>query len=251
MAFAGFSLVRALLLAGEPARALELLLESGGGEELPRMPGAWRAGGYELFTLLPARRSASTQDAARAAERCAQLAEQIGLRLRRGAGRARRGRGRAGDRRARPRRGARARGGRRRSTRSRRRCTPRTARVLAGRALAASGDRGGAIAQLERAAEIFERCGAPRRRDEAEHELRRLGRTIYRRSGASGLETLTARELEIARLVVDRQTNTQIAAALFLSKKTVETHLRNIFGKVGVSSRVELARAVERSDRAP
>ena len=82
-----------------------------------------------------------------------------------------------------------------------------------------------------------------------EQELRKLGRTVYRRSGASGLDTLTARELEIARLVVDRQTNTQIAATLFLSKKTVETHLRNIFAKVGVSSRVELARAVERADR--
>ncbi len=124
-----------------------------------------------------------------------------------------------------------------------------SARLIAGRALATSGDRGGAIAQFERAAETFEACGAPRRRDMAEQELRRLGRTVYRRSGASGLEALTARELEIARLVVDRQTNTQIAATLFLSKKTVETHLRNIFAKVGVSSRVELARAVERADR--
>ena len=121
--------------------------------------------------------------------------------------------------------------------------------MQAGRALAVTGDRGGAIAQFERAAEAFEACGASRRRDEAERELRRLGRTVYRRSGASGLVSLTARELEIARLVVDRQTNTQIAATLFLSKKTVETHLRNIFGKVGVSSRVELARAVERADR--
>jgi DNA-binding NarL/FixJ family response regulator len=47
---------------------------------------------------------------------------------------------------------------------------------------------------------------------------------------------------------VDRKTNTQIAAELYLSKKTVETHLRNIFRKVDVSSRVELARAVERAD---
>ncbi len=72
---------------------------------------------------------------------------------------------------------------------------------------------------------------------------------VYRRSGAGGLDDLTARELEIARLVVDRLTNAQIAETLFLSKKTVETHLRNIFAKAAVSSRVELARAVERADR--
>jgi DNA-binding NarL/FixJ family response regulator len=49
-------------------------------------------------------------------------------------------------------------------------------------------------------------------------------------------------------LVVDRKTNPQIAGELFLSQKTVETHLRNIFRKVDVSSRVELARTVERAD---
>jgi DNA-binding CsgD family transcriptional regulator len=56
--------------------------------------------------------------------------------------------------------------------------------------------------------------------------------------------------MELARLVVDRKTNPEIAAELFLSQKTVETHLRNIFRKVGVSSRVDLARAVERAERA-
>jgi DNA-binding NarL/FixJ family response regulator len=44
---------------------------------------------------------------------------------------------------------------------------------------------------------------------------------------------------------VDRKTNPQIAAALFLSQKTVETHIRNMFRKLDVSSRVELARTVE------
>jgi DNA-binding NarL/FixJ family response regulator len=45
-------------------------------------------------------------------------------------------------------------------------------------------------------------------------------------------------------------TNPQIAEALFLSPKTVETHMRNIFRKLDVSSRVEVARAVEHADRA-
>jgi len=53
----------------------------------------------------------------------------------------------------------------------------------------------------------------------------------------------------VARLVVDRKTNPQIAAELFLSQKTVETHLRNIFHKINVSSRVGLSRAIERTDR--
>jgi DNA-binding CsgD family transcriptional regulator len=61
------------------------------------------------------------------------------------------------------------------------------------------------------------------------------------------VESLTGRELEIARLVVDRRTNQEIAAELFLSVKTVETHMRNIFRKLDVGSRVEVARAVERS----
>jgi DNA-binding NarL/FixJ family response regulator len=52
----------------------------------------------------------------------------------------------------------------------------------------------------------------------------------------------------VARLVVDRKTNPEIAAELFLSKKTVERHLHNIFRKMDVPSRVALARAVERSD---
>jgi DNA-binding NarL/FixJ family response regulator len=58
---------------------------------------------------------------------------------------------------------------------------------------------------------------------------------------------LTKREHEIADLVTDRMTNRQIAEQLFLSDKTVESHIRNIFMKLGVSSRVDVARAVERS----
>ncbi len=46
--------------------------------------------------------------------------------------------------------------------------------------------------------------------------------------------------------MTDRKTNREIAGELFLSDKTVESHLRNIFVKLGASSRVEVARAVER-----
>ena len=46
---------------------------------------------------------------------------------------------------------------------------------------------------------------------------------------------------------MDRKTNAEIAAALFLSQKTVESHIRNLFHKLNMSSRVEVARAVERA----
>ena len=128
-------------------------------------------------------------------------------------------------------------------------------RALAGRALAAAGETEQAAAELARAAGDFERHDALGHRDACERELRRLGRRgRYRRTRAAGdgslVGTLTERELQIARLVVDRRTNAEIAAELYLSTKTVETHLRNLFHKLGVSSRVEVARVVERSDAA-
>jgi DNA-binding NarL/FixJ family response regulator len=84
-------------------------------------------------------------------------------------------------------------------------------------------------------------------------ELRKLGARAETRGPATGedegVPSLTARELEIAELVTDRKTNREIAAELFLSTKTIESHLRNVFVKLGVSSRVEVARAVERDRR--
>ena len=68
-----------------------------------------------------------------------------------------------------------------------------------------------------------------------------------RPKAATGLASLTGRELEIAALIVDRRTNQEIADQLFLSTKTIESHLRNMFRKLDVSSRIELARAVEHS----
>ena len=122
------------------------------------------------------------------------------------------------------------------------------AMMVRGRALAAAGRRDEAIAAFEAAADGFERSGAGRLRDEAIRELRRLGRrfavTGARAPGAAGLDSLSRREREIAQLAAEGRTNREIAGALFLSEKTVEGHLSRVFGKLGVRSRVELARTV-------
>ncbi|WP_028063190.1 helix-turn-helix transcriptional regulator [Solirubrobacter soli] len=128
-------------------------------------------------------------------------------------------------------------------------------RPLAARALAEAGDRDSAATQLELACAAFDARGAFPHRSATEQQLRQLGRTVHRRTrpGAadSGVASLTGRELEVARLVVDRHTNQQIADELFLSLKTVESHMRNIFRKLDVSSRAELARTVESAQRRP
>jgi DNA-binding NarL/FixJ family response regulator len=132
------------------------------------------------------------------------------------------------------------------------------ARLALGRALVGADDRKAAIDVLRQAEQVFDRCGSQRARDEARRELRKLGARAEPRGPASaddsGLGALTKREHEIAGLVTDRMTNREIAATLFLSDKTIESHVRNIFMKLGVSSRVDVAKTVEReraSETAP
>jgi DNA-binding CsgD family transcriptional regulator len=115
------------------------------------------------------------------------------------------------------------------------------ARLLEGRALAAAGDRRAAVDALTAAEAAFHEMGARRRRDEAVRELRRLGHRVVRAS-PDGAGPLTAREQEIADLVAAGRTNREIAEQLVLSTRTIEAHLRNIYAKLGVRSRVELAR---------
>jgi len=81
--------------------------------------------------------------------------------------------------------------------------------------------------------------------DRAGRELLATGETVRRRT-ADSAERLTAQETQIARLVVEGRTNPEVAAALFISPRTVEWHLRRIFAKVGVRSRRELGRALAR-----
>jgi DNA-binding NarL/FixJ family response regulator len=122
------------------------------------------------------------------------------------------------------------------------------AKLAEGRALAAVGDRDAARVALIEAEAAFDSFGALRRRDEAVRELRRLGHRV-RRSPAGEDGVLTAREREIAELVAAGRTNREVAGQLVLSERTIEAHLRNVYAKLGVRSRVELARALsDRSD---
>jgi ATP/maltotriose-dependent transcriptional regulator MalT len=250
-AWAAVRLANVLLETGQPEQAVDLLLGSVGGEELTLIPGGWRAYCLELLT-----RCWLALDRRSEAESAAALANvtAAGLRLPLAAAWADRAAAavalHAGDA----------------VTAAERAFASALAadeagapieaalsRTLAGRALAQTGDGEGAVVELQRAAAAFEACGALRYRDGAERELGKLGHRPHRRTrpgttDGSGIETLTERELEVARLVVDRKTNPEIAADLFLSQKTVETHLRNIFHKMDVTSRVALARAVESSD---
>jgi DNA-binding NarL/FixJ family response regulator len=123
------------------------------------------------------------------------------------------------------------------------------ARTLAGRAAAAA-DPAAAVALLERAESELAACGALRLRDEAARELRRLGRRAgarrRRATGGEGLASLSGREREVADLVALGRTNREIAGELFLSEKTVESHMSRLFTKLGVSSRAAVAEAVGR-----
>ena len=75
--------------------------------------------------------------------------------------------------------------------------------------------------------------------------LRRGSRATHRRA-LKGWESLTAMENDVVRLTVDGLTNRQIGERLFISRRTVQTHLAHAFTKLEVASRVELAAAAQR-----
>jgi len=89
--------------------------------------------------------------------------------------------------------------------------------------------------------------GAQRLHDEAARELRRLGHTAPGRQRRFARGELSGREREIAELVAQGRSNREIAGTLFLAEKTIEGHLTNVFGKLGVRSRAEVAAYMARA----
>ncbi|MEA2347058.1 MAG: hypothetical protein QOG62_845 [Thermoleophilaceae bacterium] len=236
---------------GDPERCISETLSALGGEDLPVIEISYRSHCYEILT-----RAALAADRLEDADRYASLAEAAveGIPLGGRVGEARRARAAVYMAQGRPDEAARCAleavaaqeeaGARGEVARS---------RILAGRALAAMDQRDQAIRELERAYAELDQCGSDRSRDEAARELRRLGRRV--RGGktsdrqavqVSSTAGLSRREQEVAALVAEGRTNRQLAEELFLSEKTIETHLRNIFRKLGVSSRAAVAAATLR-----
>ena len=111
----------------------------------------------------------------------------------------------------------------------------------------------------ERLRRAKRRSEARRKLTEAYEELDRLGSTLWagraqaelaatglrpRRRDPAAHDALTPQERNVAELVAEGLTNRELAASLFVSTNTIETHLRHIFQKLGVRSRVELARVM-------
>ena len=93
---------------------------------------------------------------------------------------------------------------------------------------------------LRAALDVFETLEASPWHDRARAELRASGQTARRRD-ASTVTDLTPQELQVARFVAQGLATKDVAAQLFLSPRTIEFHLRNIFTKLQISSRNELA----------
>jgi ATP/maltotriose-dependent transcriptional regulator MalT len=231
------------LEAGEPTRCTEELLAAAGGPELPPIERPYQPHLYEVLT-----RAALAVGDVDAADGWASRAQSAVIGITIGSRQAEALRARAAVELARKRPDLAIRLAQESSdaaAASNNRLDAARARMLGGNALLRAGQRQQAVEALELAHAEFNACGAQRLADSAARELRRLGRRVPRRgkrgTAASGIPALTGREREVADLVATGKTNRQIAAELFVSEKTVEGHLANVFAKLGVSTRAAVA----------
>jgi len=121
--------------------------------------------------------------------------------------------------------------------------------------LARAGDTVAARAALTDAVRAYDELRAAWDLRRADTRLRRYGirrgpRAIRRRP-SRGWAALPPTEDRVARMVAQGRSNPDIAAELFLSRRTVQTHVSSILAKLGVASRIEIARLADRSAPAP
>jgi DNA-binding NarL/FixJ family response regulator len=98
-------------------------------------------------------------------------------------------------------------------------------------------------APLREARDMFDAIGASSWGDQARSELRASGERS-RRWVPEARDQLTAQELQIAQLAADGLSNREIGQRLYLSHRTISTHLYRVFPKLGVTSRAELGAAL-------
>jgi DNA-binding NarL/FixJ family response regulator len=104
-----------------------------------------------------------------------------------------------------------------------------------------------ARAELGTAHELFVEIGMEAFAERARRELQATGEHVRPRA-PEARDELTPQERQIAEMARDGLSNPEIGARLFLSPRTVEWHLRHVFGKLGIRSRRELATALHSSD---
>jgi DNA-binding CsgD family transcriptional regulator len=117
------------------------------------------------------------------------------------------------------------------------------ARLLYGEWLRRQRRRRDAREQLNAACEMFARLGMDTFAERARAELRAAGQPASSRAVHSA-EDLTPQELQVARLASEGASNAEIAARLFISASTVEYHLRKVFRKLGITTRVRIGHAL-------